>query len=128
MEGTGVLTREEREKLKIDAVIELCYDYIFAISEDRILATHGSNISLITIDGEMICTYDSIYAPTYPTDTIYYDEEEGCDRYVEEFIDDLLVFVENGKHGIMDYDGDIIVEAKYSDITFSSEGTVEILP
>lgn len=123
-----MLTKEEREKISIDAVIELCYDYIFAISKDRILATHGSSISLITIDGEMICTYDSIYAPTYPTDTIYYDEEDGCDKYIEEFIDDLLVFNDKGKFGLMDYDGDIILDAEYSAITFNSEGSVAILP
>lgn len=122
-----MLSKEERASLDIDGRIYLCYDYLYAISFDRILATHGGSISLLTIDGELICTYDSIYAPTYPCST-YYDEDEQVDVAVYEFIDDVLIFIEEGKKGIMDYNGDIILEADYSEITFNSNLEAELMP
>ncbi len=122
-----MLSREERDKLVIDSTIYLCYDYLFAIANNRILATHGDKISLITTDGEMLCTYDSIYVPTYPSKE-YYDESEDRWIYDEEFMDDILVFIDDGKLGVLDYDGDIVLEAKYRDITFNTAQELELLP
>lgn len=122
-----MLSKEEREKLDIDGRIYICYDYLFAISKDRVLATHGGNISLITLNGDIICTHDSIYAPQYPKDT-HYDDAEGL--YVADYayLDDMLVFVDNGRKGIMDYNGDIILDANYRDITFNTLSEAELFP
>ena len=120
-----MLSREERMNLNIDGRIYICYDYIFAISTDRILATHGGSISLITADGDMICTYDSIYVPTY-ANGYHYNPDEGIDEADYEYIDDILIFVDKGKKGLIDYDGNIICEAKYHDIEFNSDSEVEV--
>ena len=121
-----MLSREERESLDIDSKIYLCYDYIFAISKDRVLATHGASISLIKLSGEIICTHDSIYAPTYPSST-HFNEDEQVEEAEYSFLDDILIFVDDGKKGMMNYDGKIILEAIYSDITFPTCQQAEVM-
>lgn len=121
-----MLTREERENLKVDSIIYLCYDYILAISEDRILATHGQEISLISIDGDIICTFDSIYVPEYPKGVT--TGLEGEPIAIMEYVDDILVYVDNGYMGILDYNGMPITGAIYRDITFKSNDEIELLP
>lgn len=122
-----MISKEERDKLEIDGRIYICYDYLFAISKDRILATHGGSISLITLQGEIICTYDSIYAPQYITGT-HHDEEDNIDVADFDYVDDLLIFVDNNKKGIIDYDGEVVLEANYSDITFRTINEAELFP
>lgn len=123
-----MITKEDRQRLRdlIDPRIELCFDYLFIISEDRMLATHGGNISLVTFNGDILTTADSIYIPMYPTS--YNEESSGEIVAVYDYIDDILVYVENGKQGLIDYNGDIILEAKYSEITFDENQLAEILP
>lgn len=72
-----MLTSEESEKLKISDVIYLCYDLLVPISSNRILATHGENISLIDTEGEMICTYDMIMVPTKEDTSYILDTEDN---------------------------------------------------
>lgn len=122
-----MLTKEERASIEVDGRICLCYDFIFPISRDRILATHGGSISLISFDGIIICTHDSIYVPTYPINTTH-DEKDDVDVAEYEYIDDILIFVDDGKKGVIDYDGEVILEAKYSDITFNSYLQAEVMP
>lgn len=123
-----MLTPEEIKAFKINPVIQFCYDYILPISKDRILATHGLEISLITADGDMICTHESIEVPFYTSfddDTLEYDE--NTNEYIGKtiYIEDILVYRENGRYGLMDYNGDIITEAKYVVLKFEDADTIQ---
>lgn len=123
-----MISKEERERLRdtIDPRIQLCYDYILIISEDRMLATYGGNISLVTFDAELIFTADSIYIPEYPSGTKI--DSDGNLEATYDFIDDYLIYVDNGKKGLIDYDGGIILQANYTNITFNDKQQAEILP
>ena len=122
-----MLSNEERKNIVIDPIIEFCYDYILPISQDRILATHGGEISLITIDGNMICSYESIEVPEYNSnDDVTFNEKDNCYEAKRVFIDDLLIYRDNGLYGIIDYDGNIVVEAKYKGLRFNDENALEI--
>ena len=120
-----MLSKEELKNYKIDPTIQLCFDYVFPISHDRVLATHGDEISLITESGDLICTYDSIEVPEYnhEDDTILDDDN----HYFNEgrFIDKYLIFKEDGLLGVIDYDGDIVLDAQYKYIRFIDEDNVE---
>lgn len=119
----------ERKKYedKLDARLYICYDYILIISKDRVLATHGGSISLITFNADILFTSDLIYVPQYPIDTI--DEGNGeAESAVYEYVDDLLIYVQDDKEGVIDYNGNIIVEAKYKNIQFIGESQMEIFP
>lgn len=123
-----MLTPEEIKAFEINPVIQFCYDYILPISKDRILATHGLEISLITADGDMICTHESIEVPFYTSfdeDTLEYDE--NTNEYIGKtiYIEDILVYRENGRYGLMDYNGDIITEAKYVVLKFEDADTIQ---
>lgn len=123
-----MLTPEEIKAFEINPVIQFCYDYILPISKDRILATHGLEISLITADGDMICTHESIEVPFYTSfdeDTLEYDE--NTNEYIGKtiYIEDILVYRENGRYGLMDYNGDIITEAKYVVLKFEDAETIQ---
>lgn len=121
-----MLTKQEIAAFDIDPVIRFCYDYILPISEDRVLATHGGQISLITKDGEMLCTYDSIEVPTYHSDKLRVDTNGD---YVAEdvFVDDYLLIRENGLWGIIDYDGDIILSPVHNKLGFTGPDSIEYL-
>lgn len=118
---------DKLNKLNIDGRLYICYDYILPISDTRLLATHGREISLITIDGRIICTYDSIYPPTFPAE-VYFDENENVYKYREDDMEDILIFVDNGKKGVIDYDGGIILDAEYREISFNANLEAEVLP
>ena len=122
-----MLSKEARLSLELDDRLYLCYDYLFAITEHKVLATHGSNMSLITTDGVMLCTYDMIYVPMYYTNE-HYDKDSGMDIADSEYVDAYLVFIKDGKKGVMDYDANIIIEPIYRDIIFDSNEHCELLP
>ena len=128
-----MLTIDEIRKFSIDPMIKLCFDYILPISKDRVLATHGREISLIDTDGNMIVTYDSIELASFDkvpdtSETFIKNLDgsiEACESEVE-YIDDILIFLDDGLYGLMDYDGNIIVEAEYKSIKFISENEIEV--
>jgi hypothetical protein len=120
----SMLTKEEMENINIDGRIYLCYDLLVPISKDRVLATHGDNISLIDINGNMIATYDLIIVPEY-LDTNYMIDDNTA-AYTT--IDDYLTVYHGGKVGVIDYDGKIVVPIEYSSIEFSSPTEVNTLP
>jgi len=123
-----MLTREESEKLKISDVIYLCYDLLVPISSNRILATHGENISLIDTEGEMICTYDMIMVPTKEDTSYILDTEDNGFETTALYVDDYLIIMQNGKQGLIDYDGNILIDAIYGEIKFNIYGELEVLP
>lgn len=122
-----MISKEEREKLEIDGRIYICYDYLFAIEKDRILATHGSSVSLITDTAELLCTFDNIIVPTKPGD-VHYDAEHLEYYSDEDFIQDYLIYMQNGKFGLLDYDGTVVIEAQYSSIEFGADYELYVLP
>lgn len=124
-----MISKEKRKELQelIDPRLRMCYDYILVISESRVLATHGGNISLITINGKMLFTADSIYLPEYPSYVVY-NEAENVLETVYEYVDEYLIYIDNGKKGIINYDGEILTEAKYSEIEFDSVSSIQALP
>lgn len=126
-----MLTPEEIKAFEINPVIQFCYDYILPISKDRILATHGLEISLITADGDMLCTHESIEVPFYTLfnddDTLEYDENTHEYIYVGKtvYIEDILIYREDGRYGLMDYNGEVITEAKYAVLKFEDANTIQ---
>lgn len=124
-----MITARERKKLqdKLDPKLYMCYDYIFIISEDRVLATHGGNISLITFEAELLFTADIICVPQYPIGVCQYDDESAPEAELA-YVDDLLIYMQDGKEGVIDYDGEIIIEALYTSVEFISEAEVELHP
>lgn len=122
-----MLSREEIKNFKIDPMIELCYDYVFPISMDRILATHGGEISLIDNDGEMLCTYDSIEVPMYYDEEYEVKESQDIEEFVgiPKYIDDVLMMLEDGLWGLTDYDGNVIIEPMYKVIHFLNNENFE---
>lgn len=131
-----MLTPQEIKDYDIDSKVKFCFDYILPISKDRVLATHGGQISLITKTGEMICTYDSIEVPTYDlfseTGSIREHSDE-CDEPVEpdvateEYVDEYLIILSNGYLGLIDYDGVVILEPEYSILKFNGSESLEVL-
>ena len=119
-----MLTKEEIENLEIDARIYLCYDLLIPISKDRVLATHGDNISLIDINGNMIVTYDLIVIPEYIDQDYMLDENTAAMTKVDNY----LIVYENGKVGLINYDGDVLLPVEYSSILFKSPTQIETLP
>ena len=121
-----MLTREEIARFEIDPAVRFCFDYILPISDNRVLATLGDEISLITKDGDMICTYDSIEVPTYDSDTeLVYSESENCEVAKVEYIDDILLILQDGLWGLIDYDGNVIADPIYRLLRFVSENELE---
>ena len=112
---------------KLDPILYLCYDYILIISDNRVLATHGGSISLISFDANMLFTSDVIYVPQYPVGISQYDDESAPEADME-YLDDMPIYVKDGKEGVIDYDGNILIEAQYSSIEFISETQMEIFP
>ena len=43
------------------------------------------------------------------------------------YVNDYLIAYENGKVGIIDYDGQIVYPIEYMKVTFSSQSNVEIM-
>ena len=123
-----MISKEESEKLEISGVIYLCYDLLVPISSDRILATHGDNISLINTSGEMLCTYDMIIVPTIEDSSLIVDDINNGFETNALYIDEYLIIIHCGKYGLIDYDGNIVIEALYSNIKFNNEGSIEVLP
>lgn len=112
----------------VSPLISLCYDLLVKIADDRILATHGSKISLITLDGIMICTYDLIMIPTMEDTDYIFNEIDNVEESTAKNIEDYLLIISNGKCGLIDYDGNLVIEPIYRDITFDSKGRAELLP
>lgn len=119
-----MVSKEELASIDIDGMIYLCYDLLVPISKDRIIATHGENISLIDIKGEMICTYDMIIVPKYPEYELL--NEYGEVPYLD--VEDYLIVHKDGKVGLIDYAGELVIDIEYSNIQFIGEGKVEVLP
>lgn len=109
---------------ELDSNLYMCYDLLVQISVDRVLATHGEGVSLISASGEMIVTYDLICIPEY------IDEEYMIDDMTAEYsmARDLLLAYENNRVGVIDYDGDIVVPIEYSSIVFDSPNSISTLP
>lgn len=122
-----MLTREEIEKFDIDPAIRFCFDYILPISDDRVLATLGQEISLITKSGDMICTYDSIQIPMYYSSEFEQDSESLAYVSKDLPVDDYLIIIDNNLYGLIDYDGNIVLEPEYSILRFISDSKMEIL-
>ena len=120
-----MLSKEEFKKYVVNPTIQICFDYIFPISEDRVLATHGDEISLITNDGTLLCTYDSIEVPEY-----FHDEDTQIDEnnnYFNEgrYVDKYLLVRDCGYLGVIDYDGDVVIDPQYRYIKFVGEDKIE---
>ena len=120
-----MLSKEEIKAFTMDEMIYLCYDYIFPISHNRVLATYGQTISLIDKEGTIICTYESIEVATYRKGESY-DEENDMWVEVREYVEDKLVYLDNGLYGILDYNGNRITEPVYREINFVTENTIEV--
>lgn len=126
--GIFMLSKDEIKNFQIDPAIKFCYDYILPISQDRVLATHGEEISMITSDGTWICTFDSIQVPTYPDiENPYWDDKEKSYMTNDIYIDNFLIIIQDGLYGIIDYDGEIVVPAVYNKIEFINETEVNLL-
>lgn len=123
-----MLSREESERVQISEVIYLCYDLLVSISENRILATHGNNISLIDTNGEMICTYDMIIVPTMEDNSFIFETDDHVFETQALYVDDYLIVIHAGKQGLIDYDGNVIIDTIYSEIKFNTNGSIEVLP
>ena len=122
-----MLTKEQRDNFDIDPVIKFCYDYILPITDDRVLATHGAEISLITKSGDMVCTYDSIQVPTYnDPDNCEFNPDYNCDESGRAYVDDFLLIIQDGMYGLIDYDGNIVIDPKYSVLRFVSQDKMEL--
>lgn len=106
---------------QIDSKLSLVYDLLVPITKTRILATYGNEISLIDEDGMIIVTYDLIYIPTYIGDINMIGE--GVTKYVEGY----LIVVKGSCVGLIDYDGNIVIEVAQRGIEFKSQNDVEIL-
>lgn len=120
-----MLTKEEMEAFEIDPVIRFCYDYILPISDNRVLATHGEQISLITKDGEMLCTYDSIEVPTYHSDKLSMVDGDFVAEDI--FVDEYLLIKENELWGLINYDGDVIISPVHNKLGFNGPNSIEYL-
>lgn len=121
-----MLTKKEIEKFEMDAAVRFCFDYILPISDNRVLATHGDEISLITKDGEMICTYDSIQVPTYNSSSDFESMDDSVAMKAKPVeVDDYLIIIQDGLYGLIDYDGEIILDPKYSVLRFVGESRLE---
>lgn len=119
-----MLTAEERKNFEINPIIEFCYDFILPISEDRVLATHGDNISLITASGDMLCTYDAIFVPMYDSPTnIHYSEIEKVDVCDGTPVDGILIYISDEKFGLLDYDGNELTGPEYRVIQFYGQNS-----
>lgn len=44
------------------------------------------------------------------------------------YIDDYLIIMQNGKQDLIDYDGNILIDAIYGEIKFNIYGELEVLP
>lgn len=118
-----MISKQEMDELEIDNKLYICYDMLVPISKERILATHGKSISLIDIDGNMIVTYDLIMIPEYPDYDYMIDENTATYSPVEDF----LLAYQDGKVGVIDYDGNIVVQIEYRSIEFTSKNEIGVL-
>lgn len=138
-----MLQKEERQKVEIPPVIFLCYQYIFPLTENRLLGQDGTQIVLIDIDGYEICKYDTIQVPIYnqidKNAKYEINSEEDFDQQLKlfssddykpdcsiEYIDDYLLVSNSGKFGVIDYDGKVLIPLEYSKIEFnkSDDGNI----
>lgn len=120
------------KEIPVDPMIKLCFDYVLPISNDRVLATHGDEISLITSDGELIVTYDSIELACYDIENPEWDVHKDYNgnlvapESIQAYVDGVLIIIEDGKYGLINYDGDIILEPQYNHIGFISQTEFEV--
>lgn len=125
-----LLTDEERKNFEIDPMIKFCFDYILPITKDRLLATHGGSISLADKQGNLIVTFDSIELIHYDVDppdaeiTILPNGEIQAPRSLIEYVDDLLKIRQDGLWGLIDMDGNILLEPMYNELIFTGPNTV----
>lgn len=139
-----MLQKGERQKVDIPPIIFLCYQYIFPLSDKRVLGSNGTQIVLIDIDGYELCKYDTIQVPIYNQvdKNAKYDiqQEEDFDNQLKlfsskdyepdcdiEYIDEYLLVCDNGKYGVIDYDGNILIPIEYNKIEFSKSDDDNIL-
>lgn len=125
IEVSSMLTDKERAEFEMDPLIKLCFDYIYPITQDRVLATHGGSISLIDKQGIMLATHDSIELGYYdfdpPEEDVSFDEDGNplAQKSVRTYIDDILIIRDDGLYGLMDLDGEILVEPCYDRLEFA---------
>lgn len=125
-----LLTDEERKNFEIDPMIKFCFDYILPITKDRLLATHGGSISLADKQGNLIVTFDSIELIHYDVDppdaeiTILSNGEIQAPRSLVEYVDDLLKIKQDGLWGLIDMDGNVLLEPMYNELIFTGPNTV----
>lgn len=139
-----MLQKEERQKVDIPPIIFLCYQYIFPLSDKRVLGSNGTQIVLIDIDGYELCKYDAIQVPIYnqvdKNAKYNIQQEEDFENQLKlfsskdyepdcdiEYIDEYLLVCDNGKYGVIDYDGNILIPIEYNKIEFSKSDDDNIL-
>ena len=139
-----MLQKEERQKVDIPPIIFLCYQYIFPLSDKRVLGSNGTQIVLIDIDGYELCKYDTIQVPIYNQvdKNAKYDiqQEEDFENQLKlfsskdyepncdiEYIDEYLLVCDNCKYSVIDYDGNILIPVEYNKIEFSKSDDDNIL-
>lgn len=126
----GILTPEERERVEINPLIAICYDYILPITSELMLATHGDSITLITSDGVAICTHDSIELASYIDKRVNEGIGEGIneDYYTlyRVYIEDYLIIRDKGLYGLINLDGSIAIPAKYRHLEFEGIDSISI--
>lgn len=134
-----MLQKEERSKFEIPPIVQLCYTHIVPIRKDRMLATAGPKMVLIDIDGHEIFQYKFIrlaeYSdveeiPKYLQSNVQQESEWNSlverlnnDEFIDttNYVDDILVFQDGHKYGVVDYDGNIILDLKCFSLEFKRD-------
>lgn len=147
-----MLYKEERDKVEIPPIIYLCYSFVLPIRQDRLVAQDGNYFVLIDIDGHEICRYDSIHVPRYTIEDPDFEykafsiedlnkakqAQQNSDESVDSendqynerkypFVEDYLIVRRDNKLGVIDYDGNVLLEPEYRQIEFrkNSNGQTE---
>lgn len=135
--GNNMLQREERQNFEIPPVVLLCYQNVVPIREDRMLATAGPNMVILDKKGTEVFQYKIIRLAEYQdgqeipehiinqirqkiewdsfVDKLNKGEFQSKDR---EFVDNLLIISDGKKFGLVDYDGNILLDTKYNQLQF----------
>lgn len=128
---------EERQNFEIPPVVLLCYQNIVPIREDRMLATAGPNMVILDKEGTEVFQYKIIRLAEYqdgqeiPEHIINQIQQKiEWDSFVDklnrgefqsngrEFVDNLLIISDGKKFGLVDYDGNILLDTKYNQLQF----------
>lgn len=139
-----MLQKEERQKVEIPPIIFLCYQYIFPLTEKRLIGQNGTQLVLIDIDGYELCKYDTIQVPIYnqvdKNAKYEINSKEEFDSQLKmfssddykpdcniEYIDDYLLVSNSGKFGVIDYNGKVLIPLEYNKIEFSKSDDGNII-